>query len=100
MTIVNHAEQFLAAVKGIAGHHVIAVMDVATVGVNWRHCSKAHIASKFAVVQNGERFSLSTTANEGMARLDLEALRRAALERALKNPDWMDHYSPKKPPAA
>jgi hypothetical protein len=88
-----HAARFLAAVKGIAGHHIIAAMDVATVGVNWRHCGKRHMAESYATVMDGERFSLSPTANEGMARLNLEALRRAALERAQGNPQWREHYA-------
>jgi hypothetical protein len=95
MPIDNHAEQFLAAVKGIAGHHIIAAMDVATVGVNWRHCGKRHMADDYAKVMGGERFSLSPTANDGMARLDLAALRRAALERASGNPRWAEHYAPR-----
>jgi len=87
----NHAGEFMKAVSGIASHHVIAAMDVATVGVNWRHCSKKHMADDYAKVKSGERFSLSPTAQAGMQNLDLEALRRAALERQQGNPDWIAH---------
>lgn len=91
----EHKLAFLAALRGIPGHHVIAAMNVATVGVEWRHCSKDQIAKAYATVKNGRSFSLSRTADEGMSRLDLEALRRAANERSLGNPQWHTFYAPK-----
>lgn len=81
---------FLTAVKGVPGHHVIAAMNIATPGIEWRHCSKAHLAESYARGQIGERVSLSWTACECMRVLNLEVLRHAALERGHGNPKWFE----------
>ena len=91
-TLPSPAQSFLDATKGIAGHHVIAVMNIATPGVEWRRCSKKAMADDYALVMGGKRFTLASEANDGMRRLNLEALRRAALERQSGNRLFADHY--------
>ena len=87
--------QFLKAVKGIPGHHVIAAMNIATPGIEWRHCSKTSMAEAYAQHLSGKRFSLSWQANDGMTNLDLDLLRRAALERKHGNREWHTYYRPR-----
>lgn len=91
--IDRHRDAFLAAVRGISTNHVIAVMNRATPGVEWRHCSKTLMAEDYGKAMVTGRFTMSIQADKGMCRLNLEALRRAALERQ-SGRDWIEHYQP------
>ena len=88
MNIADHKDNFIRAMHGIPTHHVVAAMNAATSGINWTGCSKSHMADRYAQVMCEMRFSLSSTANTAMRAIDLQELRRAAIERSLKNPDW------------
>lgn len=85
---MSHRENFLEAVRGIPVHHVIAAMDYAVVGVRWRHCSKGHMADKYARAMNGERWTISSSAVVTMPAIDLKALRTACLNRMAVSHDW------------
>ncbi|TAL65844.1 MAG: hypothetical protein EPN79_11895 [Burkholderiaceae bacterium] len=89
----KNAQAFLDAVKGIAGHHVIAAMNLATPGVEWRNCSKETMAGDYGRVMRGERLVMSYLALDGLRRLNLVSLRRAALERQAGNKLWFALYT-------
>jgi hypothetical protein len=88
MTIEKYRNAFLHTMAGVPTHHVIAAMNVATPGIEWRHCSKSHMAESYAKVMQGSRMSLSGIANDAMQAIDLEELRHAALERGRGVAGW------------
>jgi hypothetical protein len=91
-----HYDAFMQAVKGIPSNHLIAAMDIATAGLRWRHCSKAHMADWYARGKCGDRVTLSFTGMDGLLHLDLESLRRTAIERQLGTDQWHKFYTPLK----
>lgn len=88
----QHAQRFMDAFHGVKGHHVIAVMNIVTPGIEWRHCSKGYIADSYATAMLGSRISLHPDSSERMRRLDFESARRAAIERDLGNNHWFKFY--------
>lgn len=88
MSEADHKAAFIAAMRGVPANHVIAAINLATPGIEWRHCSKSHIAQAYASVMAGRRVSLSLTANEALRAIDLAEVRQAALERGHGNPAW------------
>lgn len=61
-------EQFMDAVKGIEKHHVVFAMNALTPGIDWRGCSKGHMAESWARNIVGFRTTMDFTA-ERVARM-------------------------------
>lgn len=95
----RHYQRFMAAFRGIQTHDVVGLMNRVSHGIEWRHCSKAHMGEHYARALCGERVSMSGGREEAQMRgFDLESGRRAALERGLKGKwsGWFEHYTPLK----
>ena len=75
--------EFMAAVKGVPGHHVAAALRVMTPGVDWTGCSKSHMASDYASARRGR-----VTVSKYLATIALSALRAKAIARGDGRPDW------------
>ncbi len=82
----RHAADFMAAVRGIQTHHVVAAMNTLTPGTNWMRCSKSHMAEQFEIANNpGSR---PWSGYPGLRSVDLEVLARRAKARAAGQYDW------------
>lgn len=73
---------FMAAVRGIQTHHVIAAMNTLTPGINWMRCTKGHMAECF------DKADGARATYPGLRGLDLDTLARRATARAAGQSDW------------
>lgn len=67
-------EDFMAAMRGLPGHHVTAALNTYHRGVNWTKCSKGHIAECYEnAAMLGERAPF-----RWLAFVDLQELAKKA----------------------
>jgi len=75
---MNRGEELLTVLRGISSNHVAQALNSLTPGIDWRGCSKTSIALDFNDDNHYRR----------LERVDLQQLRRRALARQNKQPDW------------
>lgn len=80
---INYHTQFMQALRGIKGHHVIAALHTLSNGINWGDCPKELLADEYARGKNEPHL-----AYRSMIALDLEKLARRAKARQDGNENW------------
>jgi hypothetical protein len=78
-----HGVALLEALRGIDTSTAMIVLSAHTSGIDWRGCTKGHVADAYAKSMRGEPFSHLV-----MRGLDLETIRRRALARQAGDSNW------------
>jgi hypothetical protein len=78
-------EAFIKATRGVGAWRVAKALNRVTSGIDWRGCSKTHMANEYAnecvLAARGQR-----TWCAGLAKMDLEAFRRSLPVKMLERP--------------
>lgn len=82
MSIESDKAAFMARFRGVPAHVVASAMNGVTSGINWRGCSKGHIAERWAIVTQPDAGTSQKNGYGNLPSVTLDQI-AAAVEREL-----------------